>query len=386
MLEVIEACGFELPLVLVPRETALDDRLEKNRKLSPERRAQRLLARLDKDGGDGWLKPRSKFDPYGVLRALDRHRVSYVTDRRLRARRAGHRGDHARYRHRALDARQRTSAASRPPSTRSARNEQTEASSHSTRPSPAPQPVIELTTDHGEVKVVPTPAGTRGYDDLRRAANREPLGRGVRPSVASIGDLARMASALGGEQHLARAQAAPAPRRARARPHPIHRTLGARASQATAPRVPDLAVSSAGRQPPSHPPGRRDVPRQRPDVGAVAARGALDDLAVAEPERDVTARAVLDAEEDQVGGLVAARGRVGADTPRRQRPSPAACPPAGGVRSRSTGSRSSGRCRSLPGRTPSARTSSSRRSCPPARGSACPAPSRRDRLEARGCR
>lgn len=53
MLEVIEACGFELPLVLVPRETALDDRLEKNLKLSPERRAQRLLGRLGKDGGDG---------------------------------------------------------------------------------------------------------------------------------------------------------------------------------------------------------------------------------------------------------------------------------------------------------------------------------------------
>jgi hypothetical protein len=42
--------------------------------------------------------------------------------------------------------------------------------------------------------------GTRGYDDLRRAATREPLGRGVRPSVASIGDLARMVSALGDEE------------------------------------------------------------------------------------------------------------------------------------------------------------------------------------------
>ena len=43
------------------------------------------------------------------------------------------------------------------------------------------RPVIELATDFGEMKVVPTPAGTRGYDDLRRGANREPLGRGVRP-------------------------------------------------------------------------------------------------------------------------------------------------------------------------------------------------------------
>jgi hypothetical protein len=51
-------------------------------------------------------------------------------------------------------------------------------------------------------RIVPEPAGTRGYDDPRRAATREPLGRGVRPSVASIGDLARMVSALGDEERL----------------------------------------------------------------------------------------------------------------------------------------------------------------------------------------
>lgn len=47
-LEVIEACGFDLPLVLVTREAAPDDRLEENRMLSPERRAERLLTKLDK--------------------------------------------------------------------------------------------------------------------------------------------------------------------------------------------------------------------------------------------------------------------------------------------------------------------------------------------------
>ncbi len=53
MLEVIEACGLELPLMLVPREAALDDRLGKNRMLSPERRARRLLAKLDKESERG---------------------------------------------------------------------------------------------------------------------------------------------------------------------------------------------------------------------------------------------------------------------------------------------------------------------------------------------
>ena len=67
----------------------------------------------------------------------------------------------------------------------------------------AREPVIRLRTRAGELKLVPEPAGTRrGYDDLRRAATREPLGRGVRPSVASIGDLARMVSALGDEERL----------------------------------------------------------------------------------------------------------------------------------------------------------------------------------------
>jgi hypothetical protein len=64
------------------------------------------------------------------------------------------------------------------------------------------EPVTAFMTDHGELKVVPEPEGTRGYDDLRRAATREPLGQGLRPSVASVGDLSRMLSALGREDDM----------------------------------------------------------------------------------------------------------------------------------------------------------------------------------------
>jgi hypothetical protein len=64
------------------------------------------------------------------------------------------------------------------------------------------EPVVELASDHGQVKVVPFPEGTRGYDDLRRAAIREPIGRGLRPSVASPGDLARMLGALGRDEDI----------------------------------------------------------------------------------------------------------------------------------------------------------------------------------------
>ncbi len=63
----------------------------------------------------------------------------------------------------------------------------------------AEQPTT-VATAYGELRVVPMPAGTRGYDDLRRAAVREPLGQGLRPAVASKGDLARMLSALGREE------------------------------------------------------------------------------------------------------------------------------------------------------------------------------------------
>ena len=63
-------------------------------------------------------------------------------------------------------------------------------------------PVIELNTRAGELKLVPEPAGSRGYDDLRRHASREPLGRGLRPQVASPGDLARMLGALDREQQI----------------------------------------------------------------------------------------------------------------------------------------------------------------------------------------
>ena len=58
------------------------------------------------------------------------------------------------------------------------------------------EPVIELTGDHDQIKIVPEPAGTRGYEDLRARANREGLGHGVRPSVASPGGLVRMMEAL----------------------------------------------------------------------------------------------------------------------------------------------------------------------------------------------
>lgn len=66
----------------------------------------------------------------------------------------------------------------------------------------AQEAVLALRTDHGELKVVAEPAGTRGYDDLRWHATGEHIGKGLRPRVASVDDLARMVAARGREQDI----------------------------------------------------------------------------------------------------------------------------------------------------------------------------------------
>ena len=50
LLELIQACGFDLPLELVPLDHKRADRLEKNALLSPERRVQRFLQARVKGG------------------------------------------------------------------------------------------------------------------------------------------------------------------------------------------------------------------------------------------------------------------------------------------------------------------------------------------------
>ncbi len=54
---------------------------------------------------------------------------------------------------------------------------------------------VTVQTRAGEFGIVPKPWGTRGYDDLRIRANRESLGRGARPAVASVVDCVRMLDA-----------------------------------------------------------------------------------------------------------------------------------------------------------------------------------------------
>ncbi len=129
------------------------------------------------------------FDPVGLLAALERHRVAFIvigglarviqgTDELTRG----------------VD----VVPSTRPENLRRLSNALAELGVSEVDLS-ATEP-IAATTAHGDLRVVPVPAGTRGYDDLRRAATREPLGQGLRPAVASKGDLARMLSALGRDE------------------------------------------------------------------------------------------------------------------------------------------------------------------------------------------
>jgi hypothetical protein len=149
------------------------------------------------------LAERSPFDPYAILAALDRRRVAYVVI-----------GSFARV---IRGAEELPDGLDIVPSLRPEnlrRLEEALANLEAVGVDGDPisldeshDALIRATSPAGELKIVPEPEGTRGYDDLRRAATREPLGRGLRPSVASTGDLARMLAALGRDEDRSKLQA-----------------------------------------------------------------------------------------------------------------------------------------------------------------------------------
>lgn len=123
------------------------------------------------------------FDPYALLAALDRERVSYVVVGGF-ARVVNGSGETTR----GLDI---VPSLREENLRRLARAlEQLEAPVNADQLASA-EPVT-ASTRAGELRIVQTPWGTRGYDDLRRRAERENLGRGLRPAVASVVDCVRM--------------------------------------------------------------------------------------------------------------------------------------------------------------------------------------------------
>ncbi len=204
LVDLVRACGFDIPLELAPLRPVEDERLTELQRLSPERRLDFMLGRLGDGGGSVMAGPEKPFDPRAILAALERNRVAYVligglarvlrgadeitrgvdicpTFASANLERLGRavteldaRGAHGRtfvYEQGAIDAAQ----------------------------------VLALRTRFGALNIVGTPAGVPGgYLDVRRAATREHLGYGLQPFVASAGDLARMAAALRRDQDVAR--------------------------------------------------------------------------------------------------------------------------------------------------------------------------------------
>jgi hypothetical protein len=135
-----------------------------------------------------------RFDPYLILSALERHGVSYVVIGAFARVLQGTgevthglditpslRRENIARANRALAELDAQTAGGKPASIAS-----------------EPASVTAVRTRGGKMTVVPLPEGTRGYDDLRRHATREAIGRGLRAQIASPGDLARMLGALGG--------------------------------------------------------------------------------------------------------------------------------------------------------------------------------------------
>jgi transcriptional regulator with XRE-family HTH domain len=191
LMQIIHACGFDLPLTLVPVDESGDQELREALLETPSERVESLLAKQSRA---------AVFDPYEILAALQARNVAFVVV-----------GAFARVIH---GTRERTDGIDITPSMRAENLDRLQAvladlDAHGADRKPLDLsrpagPVVELKTRVGELKLVPEPTGSRGWDDLRRRAQREPLGRGLRPRVAAVDDLARMLGALDRDQDLER--------------------------------------------------------------------------------------------------------------------------------------------------------------------------------------
>jgi hypothetical protein len=135
---------------------------------------------------------RRPFDPYALFEALDRERISYVVV-----------GGFARVVHGSAET---TDGLDIVPSLREENLrrlgralDELDARGSDRRPvdaeSLSASDAVTARTSAGELRIVSTPWGTRGYDDLRIRGFRENLGRGARPQVASLVDCVRMLEA-----------------------------------------------------------------------------------------------------------------------------------------------------------------------------------------------
>ena len=163
----LRACGFDLSPALIPYEADLarDERLRQLQLQSPQERLRRHGR--PSSGRMSSRKPTPTFDPYAILRELERERVGYVV---IGALARVIQGSDELTRGVDLTPSLRASNLERPERCLGTPTKTTDG-----RPlflagaDPAREPLITIDSDHGEIKLALEPAGTHGYDDLRRA-------------------------------------------------------------------------------------------------------------------------------------------------------------------------------------------------------------------------
>jgi len=201
LMEIIHACGFDLPLTLMEIDKSADEELREALMATPSERVEWLLGQMRARKGRSLAgRASSMLDPHELLGAIQARNVNLVVI-----------GAFARV---VRGTRELTAGVDITPSMREenlVRLGQALEDLDARRSDQAAlelrnleEPAVELETRAGALKLVPEPAGTRGYDDLRRRADGEPLGRGLRPQIASTDDLARMLGALDRDHDLER--------------------------------------------------------------------------------------------------------------------------------------------------------------------------------------
>ena len=188
---VVEACGFQLEL---PDRRA-------RRRSAPRRRVDDKRAAGAAAAGAGADRARRRpdvtdsrgpFDPYEIFSALEAERIAYVVV-----------GAFARVVHGSGETTHGIdiSPSLREEDLRRLARVLDELGGHGRDGEPiqaeqfAAEGRTEALTRAGGLAVVPTPWGTRGYDRLRIRANRENLGKSIRPPIASLADCVRMLEA-----------------------------------------------------------------------------------------------------------------------------------------------------------------------------------------------
>jgi len=179
---VLRACGFDLSMALVPfdPDAPREARLVELQRLTPKERLDNALV----CGGATTMG--YDVDPYPILTALEEHGIDHIVIGSLA---------------RVLQGADEIPAGVDVTVPKRAQLAADEALQEIGTRAPGAMfqagDAFAYTTLSGLAKVVVRPQGTNGFDDLRRKAERVHLGRGLRPRVASPGDLVRMLEALG---------------------------------------------------------------------------------------------------------------------------------------------------------------------------------------------